>query len=198
MYFKVSASLVDAQQFSGQRKYVFSIAAENLALYDANLPSTSIFYNGTSKSLSVSLWFRDENHAQAFLTKLSILKLHNDKKMNVEFESDIIRVVSANQASPVLPHHYVKGDSPSPENSHVNSIAMVTELPYQPSDPLTRLCSLESFLSLAYKERIARCHIAPKAHYKRHASDSSNILFGSYLFHQYLTGMGRDVRQTQT
>ena len=71
MYFKVSASLVDAQQFSGQRKYVFTIATENLALYDANLPSTSIFYNGTSKSLSVSLWFGDENHAQAFLTNLS-------------------------------------------------------------------------------------------------------------------------------
>jgi len=95
------------------------------------------------------------------------------------------------RAMPVLIHHYVKIDNSSPENSLADSITAATEVVFTLSDKEKTLCTLEHLRDLRKGELVFRCHIAPKAFYKKYENDSANIIYGSGLFHTYFDGDGK-------
>ena len=188
-YFSIHGAIIqDAGKHSGYRKRIFQDAQDCQGFYDFRNNGMSIYYDEGSKDLKIRILFKLESNALVFLGRLAGYKVggqfHN--KCNIPFDESIEVFESGESSKAIFVTHYLKSDSTSPDNSRADTISS-TEITNAGS-PEHALMSLENLSKLPKGDCVYRCHIAPQAYFKEYKDDSSNVIYGSHLFHRYFDG----------
>ena len=190
LYFEVRAAYHGAKVRKGIRASMYRYAEEHGACYLPN-NEKSIWYDDGSNDLQIALVFEKKEFARAFQTFLTQSYLNNPMvrqgDIAVREELNVIYVATHKQ---VFLTHYDAAEYDSPlasleefmgvPPSHSSlSVASAT-------NPLVQFQSIETLIS---GTRPYRCHIKPQSKFGGLAKNDNNVIFGSWLFHQYFDGL---------
>ena len=188
--FEVRATYHGVKRMKGIRASMYRYAEQHKACYSPEYEK-SIWYDNGNDDLQIALVFKNEELALTFLTFLAQLYLSNPsvKQDDISVRQEV-EVVYVADLKYVRLEQYVGSEYESPiqsleEFSGVRSVHSSLSMD-SCSGPLAQFQCLEVINSNTFPYR---CHIKPKSKFKLLASNESNMIAASWLFHQYFDGL---------
>jgi hypothetical protein len=175
------------------RASMYKLAQDHTAHYFFDGIDASIFYKEGSNDLTVQLLFESRPDAHGFQTAIANTQLiHASLKDKLTFSETVEEVEAPANFCPCrvfLIHYKTKDSAESPTFSyHLNLGDLKSESTEEFGvDPRKALQSVED-LSFFPKVNCYACHLIPRT-VAKHKKDPSNVIYESWLFHQYFDGL---------
>jgi hypothetical protein len=189
----VSAQINDSKHSKGYRATIFKCAQDCKAHYSLEGKNKSIFYDEGSTDLKICLLFHSVESAQDFQNNLSNFQFqHPSFGSKIVLDENIKEVDVEILPNRVFYSHYQAGDTDSPPFLTLNDIlsSHSTSLLSNNGNPELALQSLEDLAKFKYL-KCFKCHIVP-ATVKEHSKNPDNIIYGSWMFHQYFDALNTE------
>lgn len=191
----VKAEFVDAKSVKGVRAAVYKSATDHVAFYGPNR-SESIWYDGQSSDLHISLVFMSQREAMLFQRFLGAWHLENPlvvKPNAVRMEEVEVVTLENGELKGVSLHHYDPEESESPLQTLEDlpgSRASSVGTNISSTNPIVLHQSIEKpseFMVL----RAQKCHIKARSKCRESEKLNPNNLMGATIhLHKFFDGLG--------
>lgn len=114
IYFKVIANLVDTRKSQGFRKEVYALAQDSRAYYSLQGPDKSIFYEGESQDMTVSLFFESRADARDFqnrMVTMGIQHFGDDSRNRMQVTKVVEEILTSARTEAVFVDDYNSEDN---------------------------------------------------------------------------------------
>jgi hypothetical protein len=184
-YYFVDVRADLAKNTAGIRATIYEVADHYNAVWYTKDALWSTERNG--RVLTVNLHFPSPSDARAFMGALTELNHRwgpSSVKVTLPYHYTNVRLPHAD-TKPLYRTDYDTYDNPEGPEYTLPHVELERVL----LNDITQLQMFEKCVSMNREIRAYKCHIASVKNYEQHAKHGDNIVFASWLFHQYFYGL---------